>query len=257
MALVISPARFSALKRQAKRVSRATPRLTHAQALDQVARDTGFLNWSRLAQAVNLRLPTKDVWKGSNASSSKSHCITLFGQVFHTDVSRRKYWQEEVATSHPKERYRGCRRLPIDLTFRGRDEDGVKKEIATAKRTIAFMDSADLRPSRAWVSLFKQLTIPTGFDHTIVWRTADSSYVVTTEPYPNTGNLPLITEWCNTMGWKFMILPRHLGLWNPCRVDCPADCKAHTHTVIMTPSKRGSDISAVVRAWGQINGATA
>lgn len=247
MAVEISQARFSALKRQAKRLTRGTPGLTHSQSLDLIARDQGFGNWSLLARSVGLDLPSPQL--DAPLSSEKSHNVALNGWLFNREPASRKSWSERIATKYQVERYRSCRRLPQDLTFRGRDEASIREEIATAIRVIHFMDETDLRPSRAWMRLFKQRLIPEGFDHTLVWLAEDNRYIVTTEPYASSRNLELVTSWCEHFDWSYLMLPKRRGLWNPCRPHCTVDCKAHTQTVVMAPPIHGGDVQMVSSAW--------
>lgn len=45
--------RINSLKREAWKRKKATPGLTQAVALDQVAKEQGFANWSRLVQQTH------------------------------------------------------------------------------------------------------------------------------------------------------------------------------------------------------------
>lgn len=57
MAIAVTAARAEQLKRQAKKLARRTS-ITHAQALDRLAADNGFGNWSLLSKHVTRAAPT-------------------------------------------------------------------------------------------------------------------------------------------------------------------------------------------------------
>ena len=51
MGRIISQGFVDSLKRRAKRLGRERPELTHSQALDLVAQQEGYENWSQIGRA--------------------------------------------------------------------------------------------------------------------------------------------------------------------------------------------------------------
>jgi len=254
MATRISQARFLALKRQATRRRRITPDLTHAQTLDDIAREQGFDNWSLLARAVE---PVSDVVGNLKtivqAHSSPAHQVSIRGLAWSRNPSERKWWDEVVDTKYPPKRYSACMLIPSDWTIRSSSVSAVENSVAKVKRIIKFMDATGLRPSRAWSRLFGHNHADyahAGFDHTFVWIDDNRRYVVTTEPYIGTGRVATIRAWCNEHGWSIAVSPNGRGIWHPCRANCKPDCKGHTQMIILAPGKNGGDVQPVADRVG-------
>src|ERR1051326_9170364 len=154
----ITISQFEALKREAKRLKRAAG-ATHSQALDRVAKDHGFANWSLLAKAVvapaaaPLKLPHEVRLSGFLRP------ITGASDVFH----------EYVPSKHPAKHYAGLGHGPYWQDFVGKEESEIRWAIAKLRRGIVFMDATELRPSKAWARVFGRGARTEGFDHTSVW----------------------------------------------------------------------------------------
>lgn len=231
----VSSARFEILKRQASRLKKDFG-ITHSQALDRVAIENGYSNWSRLAKSVD-----------SKVIPSKPHQIQIFCSILREPGNTEPFfWWEEVHCLYPARHYAdmGWMRL---RGIRHRSREGVAQILATTRRAIHFMDETGLRTSRAWTSLFKEGATPSGFDHTNVWRDENKRIIITTEPYfADTGKIEKLTEWCKANDWQLVRTPRDVGIWNPCDVKCSADCSSHTNMFILAPKKNGGDVESVL-----------
>lgn len=248
MVASVSRARFLALKRQATRLKHSRPGTSHAQALDKIARAEGFGNWSLLARVVEVHELHEVAAAGvSESAAPQPHRVVISGFV-RTRESRvpTKFWHEYIDTKYPAKRYADFKWLPDNWSAVGFEESGVRERIATAKRAIGFMDATGLRPSRAFTRVFgTSKLLPQGFDHACVWRDDANRYVVTSEPYIGAGRADAISAWCSSLGWKSVVLPNGLGIWNPCREDCGTACKRHTQMVIMASTKNGGDLQTI------------
>lgn len=118
--------------------------------------------------------------------------------------------------------------------------NGAREISDTAARTIRFMDAASVRPSGAWVSLFRHDdgmgcgVGSSGFDHTQVWNWIGRSRLVTTEPYER-GVMDAL-NWCFEHGWEARQLPEW-GMWNPPK----------TTLILCVPPKNGASLEAILR----------
>jgi len=233
----ITRSQFEALKREAKRLKRASA-MTHSQALDRVAKDNGFANWSLLAKAVDAP---------AAAPQQLPHEVRLTGflKLYRgpTDV-----FHEYVPSKHPAKHYAGLRRGPYWQDFVGKDETEIRPAIAKLRRGIVFMDATELRPSKAWTRVFGRGARTEGFDHTSVWMDAHGRYLVTTEPYIGSGKAQTVLAWASRHSWRSALLPAGKGLWNPCNKTCPPGCAGHTEMVVLAPPKRAGDLNAVAAA---------
>jgi hypothetical protein len=250
MATRITQARFSTLKRDAKRLERRRPELSHAQALDQVAKEHGFVNWSLLAKATESIAPSGALPQVQRLESTLPlHSVILQGSIWSRNPAIREFWEESITTKYPAKRYASFQWTPKDFAFRGteRNKDLVRSKMATTKRAIAFMDASGLRTSQAFVRLLGRLR-PDGFDHTSIWRDDLNRYIVTTEPYIPDLRSGRLGIWCSENGWSYSVLPKGHGIWNPCGEDCTPACTAHTQMVVLTPPKKAGDPSAIVAA---------
>lgn len=247
MAPGITKAQFEVLKRKATRLKRENPNLSHSAALDQIARQEGFRNWSLLARTLSSRAESihlEDV--------GKPHSIAMYGIVRSSEPGvRPKRWEETVPAKYPARHYAKFKWISQYFEVLGRNEAGVRERLATMRRAIEFMDATDLKPSHAWTRIFRKTGGHRidGFDHTCVWRDNEKRYVITTEPYLGREDaVPNIKEWCDRHEWHFAVARNGLGIWNPCQKDCGADCHGHTHLVVISPEKGGADPDRVIAA---------
>lgn len=226
--------RFEILKRQASRLKKDSG-ITHSQALDRIAIENGYSNWSRLAKSVDSRV-----------TSSKPHKIQIYCSIPRDPGNTEPFfWCEEVPCMYPGKHYADMGWMHLQ-GVRHRNRDGVAEILATTRRAINFMDETGLRTSRAWTSLFKG-DAPYGLDHTNVWRDENKRIIITTEPYfAATGKIEKLTEWCKANDWQLVRTPRNVGIWNPCDAKCSADCSSHTNMFILAPKKNGGDVENVL-----------
>jgi len=244
----ITRSKFDNLKRRAARLKRSAG-LTHAQALDHVAKEEGFENWSLLAPAVEPVAAPVPAAAPANPAVAKPHHVRLSGFVRSRPGEAGDVFHEYVPSLHPAKHYAKLGRgRPYWQEFVGRAEGGLRDSIATTRRGIEFMDATGLRRSEAWIRVFGHGAIPDGFDHTSVWMDARGLYLVATEPYIGSDKGARARAWCEAKGWRAAQLPRGFGIWNPCRNDCAPDCGAHTTMILMVPPKRGADLAATVAA---------
>lgn len=243
----ITFARFESLKRQATRLQRARPDLSRSEALDQVARSEGFRNWSLLAQA---RFPGNE--KIQRVLTPKPHEVIVRCIVrSHEPGVRPIWWDEKVPANHSKQYYQKFKWVPEHFEIIGRNEASVRERLAVIRRAIEFMDSTELKPSKAWTRLLPRSyrsRNPEGLDHTAVWRDEKKRYVITTEPYIGRDAVGEIEGWCEAHGWRVAVAPKGCGIWNPCHIDCPTGCTGHTQLIVLSPEKNGVDPKDVVAA---------
>jgi hypothetical protein len=161
-----------------------------------------------------------------------------------TDRTTRGWIEAGIIGARPLADYRKVWNIAAALPSIDRgcctSERGARERLDTALRTIAFMDAAGLKGSRAWRSIFggdaygmHEGLHPSGFDHTEVWLW-HGRYVITTEPY---GTGDAAKAWCAANGWECAERPAW-GVWNP-----PA-----TTLLLCTPPKRGADLGAILKA---------
>ena len=117
---------------------------------------------------------------------------------------------------------------------------GACEGLDTALRTIRFIDAAEVKESRAWVSLFGDNAGgmrcgvgPSGFDHTQVWNWYGCR-LVTTEPYAS--GIGASLDWGAEHGWQAQPIPEW-GMWNP----------PHTTLILCIPPRQGLSIGVIVR----------
>lgn len=250
----ISPARADALKRQARRVKRSE-NISQSEALDRLALEEGFANWSLLSRAIQK--PNLAMQKSGAVvviPTVKLHSVILSGSIRNrADKDSPPIFHEYLDTRYPASRYVKCSWVPRGWFSSGR-EPAVREEIVTAIRAIQFMDATGLRPSNAHARVYGR-SMPVGFDHTKVWLDAENNYVVTTEPYFSDAKYKKAKAWCEANEWSCAPVQRDIGIWNPCRGGCDSDCASHTGMLIVAPPKRGGDVSAVrdllVKGWVQ------
>lgn len=181
-----------------------------------------------------------------NGAGPKEHSVIISG--FLKDVQTSKVsilGHEYLDTKYPRRRYTKCCRIPRQWCVTNRMESSVRERILTAVRAIAFMDATNLRPSDAHTRLYGHGKGPEGFDHSCVWIDDGRRYVVTTEPYTRPYELDRAIAWCESNGWSHLVLPRQIGIWNPCRCSCTSNCTEHTCMLVAAPPKNGGNIEAV------------
>lgn len=252
---IISPARADALKRQAKRIKRSE-NISQSEALNRLALEEGFANWSLLSQAI--KEPNLAMQKGGIAVAAipavKPHSVILSGFIRNReDKDPPRIFHEYLDTRYPGSRYAKCNLVPRGWCSSGR-ESAVMEEMATAIRAIQFMDATGLRPSNAHARVYgRALTV--GFDHTQIWLDAENNYIITTEPYFSDAKYEEAKAWCKENRWSCAPVQRDIGIWNPCREGCDSGCASHTGMLVVAPPKRGGDASAVrdmlTKEWAQ------
>lgn len=234
----ISPSKFAILKRQASRLKQDSA-ITHSQALDRVAHEQGYANWSLLAKAV-----------GSKVAPIKPYTIRVDCFVAGNPSNNIKpsFWIEEIPALYPAKHYAEMGWIRSRSGIHQKRREGAEQSLATSRRAIHFMDATGLRTSRAWTSIFGDRPVY-GFDHTSVWRDANKRVVITTEPYfAASEKIEKLTQWCKDNDWQFVRAPKHVGIWNCCLGTCHADCESHTNMFILAPKKNGGDVRKVLSA---------
>lgn len=238
MSRTISSSRIEILRRQASRLKKSAG-IEHSQALDQVAVENGFSNWSMLAKAV--------VSSNHQPKHAKPHKIQFYCSILRSPENKEPYfWTEEISCLHPEKHYADMNWIRTNI--RARNRDGISEILATARRAINFMDATGLKTSRAWSSIFRGNT-PYGLDHTQVWRDENKQIIVTTEPYfAANEKIEKLSKWCKENEWKMLRAPRKIGIWNCCGIGCDASCSTHTNMFILSPKKNGGDAEKVLSA---------
>lgn len=242
MAAPISRGNLDGLKRRARRLERERPELSHSEALDLVARDEGFKNWSLLARAAEDGNPAVTV-PMQPVIPDRLHTVELHGW-FWNRPARPAGWTEAIPAKYPPKRYADFQWVKEHFQYEGR-EDLIRSQMARARRTIAFMDTTGLRTSRAFRRIFPDGRMPEVFDHTSVWRDETGRYVLTTEPYAGAFQNGKLIVWCRESGWDYVVAPKQVGLWNPCTDACLADCTTHTQMVLLAPPRNGGSVLSV------------
>ena len=212
----ISPSKFEILKRQATRAKKDSG-ITHNQALDQIAYQHGYSNWSLLAKAVEANIAIEKPY------TILIHC-SIPPKFISSQFPKPLYWIEEISCLYLPKHYLSMKWMPYKQGINGRDKVGISGILETARRSVNFMDSTGLRPSKAWRSIFGGLE-PVGLDHTCVWRDELKNIIVTTEPYSgNQEKISKLIDWCNRNEWQMTRAPKNIGIWNPCTSACKVDC---------------------------------
>lgn len=245
MVSVVTPTQFVNLKREAKRRRRASNELSHSAILDQIALESGYANWSLLAKAVNSQSSVQSLKVGQ--SIDRNFEVRLSGWVWARGLERRieQFWHLKLPTKYPASHYSKCRRIPENWDVIRSSLENTISGIESVQRVLAFMDATDLRPSAAFSSLFPSNTTPVGLDHVCVWRDSSNRYVVTNEPYILSEKVSVTKAWCEANGWTYHQMPRHIGMHNPCSVECSKECGEHTVLILMSPPKRGDDLATI------------
>lgn len=257
MASVITPTQFENLKREAKKQKRAFPSLTHSAALDELAAKHGYANWSLLAKSVGTSVcittnPTIPI-------PLREHSLRVSGFVRLRDRPYRvdRFWHQYLPAKYPAAHYIKSRRIPEDWDVVRTSEESVVHGIESVQRVLAFMDATDLRPSSAFRSLLPSDISPVGLDHFSVWRDGGNRYVISNEPYRSSDKRRINKEWCETNGWSYQEMPQGIGMHNACTPECDIKCGAHTILILMSPPKRGVDLTiigdALIANFGHLN----
>lgn len=244
MSSVISKAQFEALKARATRLQYERPSLKRSQALDLVAQEHGFSNWSLVAKvhysALSRAVPA--------APKKKPHLLQIRAIVRSRERGvPNKWWDEYVPAMHPESFYEAFKWLPEHLQIVYFEEPVVRSRVSKARRIIEFIDAAELKPSKAWVRLWGHYPErrPKGMDHNAVWRDSQKRLLVTTEPYGGERTIQGLRAWCEEHGWKIAVARQGAGMWNPCPNSCPPGCGVHSRMVLMAPAKHGGDPVAI------------
>lgn len=245
----ISQGFVDSLKRKAKRLERERPELTHSQALDLVAQQEGYENWSLLARDVEhheaatnnhkaypyklyLRGVSERSGIGAEARLSTKYPATQYGKHQWIDwKTRREIGQTDFTRT---------------ASLVCANESELSRRMVTAQRIIAFMDATDLRASYDFRGVFGSHVYPGAFDHPCIWKDAEKRYILTIEPYVSAGKP--VQDWCASQGWSYEVLPKGFGIWNPCDASCSPTCIGHTQLIVVAPKLRGGDLQATVRA---------
>ncbi|MBC3873483.1 hypothetical protein [Undibacterium flavidum] len=235
-----TPQQIAYLKRLANKQKKASPGLKHASALDQLAIEAGFLNWSLLKKA-----------SGSNSTINPSLTISrdfkvrISGWVLNQEVGGnrvKEFWHTHIPTRYEAKHYESCKRIPEYWDVRGFSVENTIHRMEQLRMNIAFMDATELLPSKAYASLFPDYRSDARLDHYCVWRTTDNKYVVSNEPYSGSDKYDGTKNWCETNGWTWIELPKGIGMHNTCSMNCPDNCTTHTALILMSPPKRGTDL---------------
>lgn len=237
MQVHVSKSAFDNFKRQATQLKRSSG-ITHSEALDQIAIQHGYANWSLLAKHVSLR-----------HGLHKPYLVNLHAIVWpKPDDGMSPIKVVDVPTLHPPKHYEKMKWMPVDWMIRSRSREGVDEKVNGTIRALSFMDATNLKPSNAWTSIFRK-TEPKGFDHTCVWRDEQNHFIITTEPYhASQEKVEKLTAWCTTHGWDIQQMPRDIGMWNPCVDGCSDTCRKHTVMFVMAPPKNGGNVSKIANA---------
>lgn len=243
MVSAITPTQFENLKREAKRRKRASASLSHSAALDEIALEHGYANWSLLAKSINAE-PTTIVDSRPVALIPRDHVVRVSGWVRSSGSERwaDQFWHHYLPTKHPASYYTKCRRIPENWDVVKRSAESVVEGLKSVQRVLAFMDATDLRPSTAFNSLFPSDIRHVGLDHFCVWRDSSNRYVVSNEPYGPSAKVEATKRWCEVNGWTYREMPRDVGMHNPCTANCSEGCYEHTVLILMSPPKRGGDL---------------
>lgn len=235
----LSPLQVENIKRAATKRKRATPELTHSEALDQLATEHGFANWSLLAKATNQVKPSP-----GRTAIPRNFEVRVSGWVI-PERQVAQFWHVNMPSRYPEKHYRGFRRIPEYWDVKRRSFESTLTAMEQLRMNVAFMDATELLPSKAFVSLFPDFGQDAGLDHHCVWRTADAKYVVSNEPYRGSSKREGTKRWCEANGWSYRELPKSIGMHNTCSAECPDDCTFHTALILMSPPKKGADVDLI------------
>ncbi|HYD81585.1 MAG TPA: hypothetical protein VEC06_17415 [Paucimonas sp.] len=233
---------ISNLKRLATKRKKADPGLTHSGALDQLATEAGFSNWSMLMKAAGSATPV------IAAAITRAFEVRVSGWVLQSGAPGRRiqsFWHTYIPTRYESKHYQPCKRVPENWDVKGSSLENTIMRMEQLRMNIAFMDATELRPSKAWSSLFPDHRFVAPLDHQCVWRTADGNYVVSNEPYRGSEKREGAKKWCEANGWTWEELPKGIGMHNTCSKDCPDDCKSHTTLILMSPPKRNANLKQI------------
>jgi hypothetical protein len=240
----LSNSQFEALKARARRLRRDRRELSQSQALDLIAQERGFQNWSLLARhRVTAETPA-----APPAPPKKPYLVQIRAIVRSRELGvRNNWWDEFVPADFPEAHCQPVSGMPDHFEVVGFEEGPVRRKVAKMRRVIEFMDAARLKPSKAWVRLFGRYpeARPREMDHNAVWRDTNDRYVVTTEPYGGARTIDGLRAWCEEFNWKFAVAKQGRGMWFPCSPGCAPDCGGHTRMVVMAPPKNGGDPQAI------------
>lgn len=251
MGKLISQGHFQILKRQAKRLEREHPALTHSQALDQIAKEQGYENWSLLA---------RDVEQPAGVAEAKygyPYTFHLRGIVSGSNITLTSQFLSKYPASHyanhqwidwktQKETNESPYHTTALLTDAGKLH--LEQQLATAQRVISFMDATGLRPSMDFVGVFGSHSAER-LDHCCIWKDEAKRYIVTAEPYMGSGMADELRAFCNKRDWSCEVMPKGHGLWAPCNESCSPDCnRRHTQMYVIAPKRRGGELQSTVRA---------
>jgi hypothetical protein len=244
MVSVITSIQLQNLRREAKKRSRASENLSHWAALDQIATEHGYANWSLFAKAVNALSKASTP---SIPSIIREHTIRVSGWVRSKDLVRRieHFWHHYLPAKYPAAHYAKFKRIPDNWDVVRDSTESAVVGIEAVQRAIAFMDATDLRTSTALRSLFRETSDTVGLDHFCVWRDHENRYVISNEPYRASDKRLVAKKWCESNGWTYREMPQSIGMHNPCTENCNEDCGAHTALILMSPQKKGADLTAI------------
>lgn len=251
MGSIISQGFVDSLKRKAKRLERERRELTHSQALDLIAQQEGYENWSLLARNVERCTSMKRVTKQfpytihlrGIASDSKRELIIRLSSKHPAAHYEKQHWIHWTLQG-------GSRRSDSEATAVMTDpgERSLWHRLVRAQRMVSFLDATDLRASRSTRAVYGSHSIPGCFDHDCLWKDAEGRYIVTVEPYMRWGHPDEIRCLCDSNEWQYELLPKGYGLWLPCDASCGPECESHTRMFVISPKRQGGDLQATVRA---------
>ena len=247
----ISQGFVDSLKRKAKRLERERPELTHSQALDLIAQQEGYENWSLLARDVEPSIGARRV------GEQYPYTLHLYGIALDSKIEL----TTRLSSKHPAAHYekqkwinwslqrgRGQSEREATAVMTDPGEPNLRHRLAVAQRMVSFMDATDLRASRATRAVYGSYSIPGPFDHDCLWKDSAGRYIVTAELYMRWGHPDELRSLCDSNEWQYELLPRGYGIWLPCDASCSPECDSHTRMFVIAPKSRGGDLQATVRA---------
>lgn len=251
MGRIISQGFVDSLKRRAKRLERERRELTRSQALDLVAQQEGYKNWSLLARDVEQSAGPKRISERypytlhlcGIALDTKTELTTRLRSkhpATHYGKQKGVYWELQARRSQSKHE--------ATLVMMDRGERNLRNRLAIAQRMVSFMDATDLRASRADMAVYGASSAPGSFDHALLWIDAAGRYIVTAEPNMRWGRPDELRSLCDSNELQYELLPKGYGIEYPCDTSCPPECVSHTRMFVITPKRRGGDLQATVRA---------
>lgn len=237
---IITPQQITHLKRLATKRKKAISGLTHSSALDQLAIEAGFRNWSLLIKATG-----PGPIMSNRATITRAFEVRVSGWVMNMDSPSRRikhFWHTYIPTRYEAKHYRSFKRIPENWDVRGSTIENTIVRMERLRMNVAFMDATELLPSKAYVSLFPDHRSDPRLDHFCVWRTTDGNYVVSNEPYRGSDKREGTKRWCEANGWTWVELPKGIGMHNTCSTSCPDSCTVHTALILIGPPKRKADL---------------